>query len=127
MVEFLRLGLLVGCVAWFCVACDKMPATAGTDPTSLPLTNHQLRYLDHAQPRLPTVKLWIGAQEMVSEVARQQIELNTGMMHRKEMGTNDGMLFVMPYPHRTSFYMRNTSVPLSAAYIDPEGTIVEIH
>src|SRR6059058_3450087 len=77
--------------------------------------------------RLPTLKLWIGAQEMVAEIARQQVEVNTGMMHRKQMGENEGMLFVMPYPHRTSFYMRNTLVPLSAAYIDPEGTIIEIH
>ena len=48
-------------------------------------------------------------------------------MYRKEMGTNDGMLFVFARPVLASFYMRNTLVPLSCAYIDPEGTILEIH
>jgi uncharacterized membrane protein (UPF0127 family) len=37
------------------------------------------------------------------------------------------MLFVFGRPHRTSFYMKNTTVPLSCAYIDTEGTILEIH
>jgi uncharacterized membrane protein (UPF0127 family) len=37
------------------------------------------------------------------------------------------MLFVFPYPHQASFWMMNTYVPLSAAYIDPEGVILEIH
>ena len=127
MVEFLRLGLLLACLSWIAVGCDKTPATDPGTSASQPVTNHSLPYLDHAQPRLPTLKLWIGAQEMVTEIARQQVEVNTGMMHRKQMGENEGMLFVMPYPHRASFYMRNTLVPLSAAYIDPKGTIVEIH
>jgi len=126
MADFLRLGLLLAAVAICSQGCDKSEIRDSNAPASAG-TNRALTYLDHAQPRLPTMKLWIGAQEMVSEVARRQVELNTGMMHRKEMGTNDGMLFVMPYPHRASFYMRNTLVPLSAAYIDPEGVIVEIH
>ena len=60
-------------------------------------------------------------------MALTQTQVATGMMYRKQMGTNDGMLFVFPRPHRTAFYMRNTVVPLSAAYIDPEGTILELH
>ena len=84
-------------------------------------------YLDHAQPRLPTIKLWIGAQEMVTEMCLTQTQTATGMMYRKQMGENEGMIFVFGRPHRTAFYMRNTTVPLSAAYIDPEGTILEIH
>jgi uncharacterized membrane protein (UPF0127 family) len=43
------------------------------------------------------------------------------------MDENEAMLFPFPGPHRASFYMRNTRVPLSAAYIDPEGVIQEIH
>jgi len=127
MVKLLRLGLLLVSVSLFSLGCDQGPTAGPSSSVSQPPTNRSLPYLDHPQPRLPTVKLWIGAQELVTEVAREQVELNTGMMHRKQMGPNEGMLFVMPYPHRASFYMRNTLVPLSAAYIDPEGTIVEIH
>jgi uncharacterized membrane protein (UPF0127 family) len=83
-------------------------------------------YLNHAQPKLRTVRLWIGAKELTSEVAMTMREISTGMMFRKEIGENEGMLFVFGRPHRASFYMRNTVVPLSAAYIDPNGAILEI-
>ena len=49
------------------------------------------------------------------------------MMHRTEMGENEAMLFVFPYPHQTGFWMKNTTLPLSIAYIDRESRIVEIH
>ena len=64
---------------------------------------------------------------MEAELATEHTQIATGMMYRKEMGTNDGMLFVFARPIQAAFYMRNTIVPLSAAYIDPEGTILEIH
>jgi uncharacterized membrane protein (UPF0127 family) len=84
-------------------------------------------YLNHAQPKLRTVRLWIGAKELTSEVAMTVREVSTGMMFRQEIGDSEGMLFVFGRPHRAAFYMRNTVVPLSAAYIDPKGAILEIH
>ena len=107
-------------------SCEHKKDLAQQPPPPL-ATNPPHLYLDQAQPRLPTIKLWLGAQEMVAEMALTQTQVATGMMYRKEMGTNDGMLFVFPRSHRTAFYMRNTVVPLSAAYIDPEGTILELH
>jgi|SRR6266850_4189915 len=107
-----------------------MASCAKNDLAGLPtntVAKSSQPYLDHAQPRLRTLKLWIGAQEMVTELALTPTETSTGMMYRKQMDTNEGMLFVFGRPHRTSFYMRNTVVPLSAAYIDPEGTILEVH
>jgi uncharacterized protein len=89
--------------------------------------NNPLTYLDHALPKLPTVKLWLGKQEIAAEIAAAPHELATGMMHRKDIGEGEGMLFILPIPQRASFYMRNTLVPLSVAYIDTEGTILEIH
>jgi len=50
-----------------------------------------------------------------------------GMMFRTNMLENEAMLFVHPYPVRASFWMRNTLLPLSCAYIDNEGLILEIH
>ncbi len=112
------------------VGCDRNARGVATRPALPVVTNSHnppSLYLDHAQPRLPTIKLWIGAQEMVGELARTQTEVATGMMYRKQMGENEGMLFVFPRAHRTAFYMRNTLVPLSAAYIDGDGNILEIH
>jgi uncharacterized membrane protein (UPF0127 family) len=73
------------------------------------------------------LKLWLGADEMITEIAADDTSRMTGMMYRTNMAENEGMLFVFPMPHRTSFWMMNTKIPLSAAYIDPEGTILEIH
>ncbi len=73
------------------------------------------------------MKLWLGPKELAAEIARTETEIATGMMFREEMGENEAMLFVFAAPHRTSFYMKNTKVPLSCAYIDGEGTILEIY
>jgi uncharacterized membrane protein (UPF0127 family) len=54
-------------------------------------------------------------------------ETETGMMFRKSMGENDGMIFSLGYPQQASFWMKNCFVPLSVAYIDPDGVIEEIH
>lgn len=84
--------------------------------------------LDHAQPKLPTVKLWMGPLELEAEVAARPVEIMTGMMFREKMEDTEGMLFVLPgSPRRASFYMKNTKVPLSCAYIDMSGQILEIH
>jgi uncharacterized membrane protein (UPF0127 family) len=79
------------------------------------------------QPKLPTIKLWLGPKEILVEQAVGPEEVHTGMMFRKEMGENEGMLFVFAAPSQVSFWMRNTLLPLSCAYIDPAGVIVEIH
>lgn len=84
-------------------------------------------HLDHAQPRLRTIKLWLGSEELITEVAVEPVELQTGMMFRKEMSENEAMLFVFGVPHRASFYMKNTYIPLSIAYIDRDGVIKEIY
>ena len=50
-----------------------------------------------------------------------------GLMFRDRLAPNAGMLFVMPKPERASFWMKNTTLPLSIAYINPAGVILEIH
>jgi uncharacterized membrane protein (UPF0127 family) len=80
-----------------------------------------------AQPKLQTTKLWLGAEELETELALTEEQQHIGMMFRTNMAENAGMLFVFPWPHQTSFWMKNTIVPLSAAYIDPDGVILEIH
>jgi uncharacterized protein len=80
-----------------------------------------------AQPKLPTLKLWVGTNEVTGEIAQTPRQIQTGMMWRTNMAEMEGMLFVFPQPHQVAFYMRNTLVPLSCAYIDAEGTILEIY
>ena len=84
-------------------------------------------HLDHAQPKLTTIKLYLADKAVVAEVAKAIHEIATGMMFRESMDENDGMLFVFGRPHQTSFYMKNTKVPLYCAYIDGEGKILEIY
>ena len=86
-----------------------------------------LIYSDRALPKLPTLKLWVGKQVIEAEMAVTSRELATGMMYRTNIAENEGMLFRLPFPQTASFYMKNTVVPLSCAYIDAEGTILEIH
>ena len=100
--------------------CHKPAATA---PTSLqdPDEPHA------AQPKLQTVKLWLGPAELNAELAVTGRQMQTGMMFRTNMAESDAMLFAFPQPFQAAFWMKNTVLPLSAAYIDPSGTILEIH
>jgi uncharacterized membrane protein (UPF0127 family) len=82
---------------------------------------------DAAQPKLPTVLLTIGGKSVNAEVADEDGERERGLMFRKTMGENDGMLFVFDRPTQASFWMRNTTIPLSVAYISISGIILEIH
>jgi uncharacterized membrane protein (UPF0127 family) len=79
-----------------------------------------------AQPKLQTLKLYIGQEEMVAELALTEIQQQTGMMFRTNMEDNTGMLFPLRYTQRASFWMKNCPYHLSAAYIDPDGIIEEI-
>ena len=82
--------------------------------------------ITNAQPKLPALKLWLGAQEITAELALTQQQIMAGMMFRKQMDEKEGMLFVFARPHRAAFFMRNTLLPLSCAYLDSEGAILEI-
>jgi len=104
--------------------CGKGPGGEG-EATAPPPPAAELP--SRAQPKLPTLKLWLGDQELVTEVARSLVELRTGMMFRTNLAENEAMLFVFARPQRASFYMRNTKVPLTCAYIDIEGVILELH
>ena len=80
-----------------------------------------------AQVALPSVTLSVAGKPVTAEVADDARERSMGLMFRERLGPNAGMLFVMPRPERASFWMKNTTVPLSIAYINPAGMILEIH
>lgn len=74
-----------------------------------------------------TVSLSIEGHEIVAEVARTPEERQKGLMHRENLEPRHGMLFVFEYDQKLSFWMKNTGIPLSIAYIAQDGTIKEIH
>jgi hypothetical protein len=81
------------------VGCGKSRAPASEGPTLSEGRPTQ------AQPRLPTVRLWLGTNELTAEVARTTQQLMTGMMFRTEMAEEEGMLFVFETPHRVQFVL----------------------
>lgn len=81
----------------------------------------------HAQLKLPTMKLYIGAEMLDAELALTEEQEMTGMMFRTNIQETDAMLFVLPVPQRASFWMKNCPESISAAYITPDGIIQEIH
>lgn len=78
------------------------------------------------QPRLPTVDLRAGMHTIKAELAVTPEQQMTGMMFRKEMNGNDGMLFVADEKSARCFWMKNTLVPLTIAFIGDDGTIVNL-
>lgn len=80
-----------------------------------------------AQPLLPTISLTLGSKNIHAEIADDNQERATGLMFRKSLATDSGMLFVMPQIGPAAFWMRNTEIPLTIAYIDSSGVILELH
>ncbi|MFM7531365.1 MAG: DUF192 domain-containing protein [Rubrivivax sp.] len=78
------------------------------------------------QPKLPTVELGAGMHNIVAEVARTPQQQQIGMMMRTRMEQHEGMLFVFDDVAPRCFWMRNTLLPLSIAFIADDGTIVNI-
>jgi len=79
------------------------------------------------QPKLPTISLAVGEKTLTTEVADDEPERETGMMFRKAMADGTAMLFVLEAPQHAAFWMRNTLIPLSVAYLNASGMILEIH
>lgn len=73
------------------------------------------------------MKIYLGAEVLDAELALTEQQVRTGMMFRTNIQETDAMLFVLPYTQRANFWMMNCPESISAAYINPEGVIEEIH
>lgn len=79
------------------------------------------------QKGLATMELRSGTVVITVELAVSPSEQETGLMHRTELQDGHGMLFVYPDDRRLSFWMKNTLIPLSIAYLDAQGVIRELY
>lgn len=78
------------------------------------------------QMNLPRVKLSVGMHQIDAQVALQPEQRQIGLMFRKEMPASEGMLFVFEQAGKQCFWMKNTLIPLTAAFIADDGTIVNL-
>jgi hypothetical protein len=76
--------------------------------------------------KLPAITLNAGIHNIRAEVAQTPDERATGLMFRREMAQQDGMLFVFEEPATQCFWMKNTLLPLSVAFVADDGTIVNL-
>ena len=77
-------------------------------------------------PTLPVKTLTAGMHRIQSEVASTDASRSRGLMFRKELAPNHGMLFVFDQANVQCFWMRNTLTALTAAFVDEDGTIVNL-
>lgn len=75
---------------------------------------------------LPVVELTIKSAKLKAEVAADNNTRSTGLMNRFSLKTDYGMIFVFAQSEPLAFWMKNTFIPLSIAYIDSKGVIVSI-
>jgi len=81
---------------------------------------------DKPQTQLPRVTLTAGMHLINAQVAASPEQRSIGLMHRREMPTHEGMLFVFEQPGVQCFWMKNTLLPLTAAFVADDGTIVNL-
>ena len=78
------------------------------------------------QMQLPRTKLNAGMHMLDVQLAQTPEQRQIGLMFRKEMPQHEGMLFVFEQPATQCFWMHNTLIPLTAAFVADDGTIVNL-
>jgi uncharacterized membrane protein (UPF0127 family) len=80
-----------------------------------------------AQLDLPKATLTLGTNSLNAQIAADDASRELGLMSRTNLGTDEAMVFVFPKPRSVTFWMKDTPLPLSIAYVGRSGMIYEIH
>lgn len=78
------------------------------------------------QLELPRTPLQAGMHQIDAQVAATAEQRSIGLMHRQDMPQHEGMLFVFEHPATQCFWMKNTRLALTAAFLAEDGTIVNL-
>jgi uncharacterized membrane protein (UPF0127 family) len=111
------------------LACGPAPSAAppaGAPAAAPAAASSPVSAAAGPQPPLPTVSLLVAGEVVMAEVADDPEERALGLMGRRALEPGQGMLFVYPDEAPRSFWMKNTLLPLSIAYLDAEGAVVAI-
>lgn len=104
------------------VAC----ALIATGALLVPIVPLSAQGLSGRAQSLPTTRLSVGPHAITAEVAKTPGERQTGLMFRFSLPADQGMLFVFAESETRGFWMKNTYIPLSIAFIDASGRILNI-
>jgi len=67
----------------------------------------------------------VGGHSILAEIAETPEQQERGLMYRKKLASDRGMLFVFPSAKILNFWMKNTFIPLSIGFFDSEGVLIE--
>ncbi len=81
---------------------------------------------DKGPPAPATIPLKIGEHTVHVEIVANDTAREQGLMFRREMAEDHGMLFVFPAREQLAFWMKNTTIPLSIAFMDETGSILNV-
>jgi uncharacterized protein len=109
----MKIRILIAALLGICLSAP-LPCRAQTGPT------------DDVGP-LAKVTLHIGKASLTTQIAATGAQQERGFMWVTKLPDNDGMLFFQPKISTATFWMKNTLIPLSVAFIDKNGVILEIH
>ncbi|TGM12455.1 DUF192 domain-containing protein [Leptospira selangorensis] len=76
---------------------------------------------------LEKTTIYIGEHALLVEVANTDESRQRGLMFRKKLGENEGMIFIFPSEDHLSFWMKNTLIPLSIGYFSKDKKLVDVY
>lgn len=117
-----RIGVAAAVLALAgCAKADSGAAAVSAKPAAKVASGAE------AKPFSEFFPLTVGGKTLRAQVAVLDHEKQRGLMERRDLGENDGMIFIFPFPQQMSFWMRNTPTPLDIAYITPDGAVGEVY